>query len=398
MEQITPGIFVMATCFVLALSLKEPAIIIIGAGPAGIAAATRLLENNFNNIKILEAEPRIGGRINSVEFGDAYVDLGAQWCHGQKDNIVYQLVKDLNVLKHTTFSSQTFHSSRKLIDDKFAEELFSIIESIYSADGNRDESDYTTLGDYNRTIYEKYGHNREKLQLALSALDYFQHVVLSYEGSFSWFDPAAKNDYRDCDGDLHLNWNGLGYKTILEVLMRKYPDPKQQLPIDDKTLLNKEVVTIRWNKNAQKDGVTVSCSDRSVYTADNIIFTPSIGVLKEKGSDMFIPRLPNSKNEAIKNIGFGAVMKVVMHFSKNWWGSSNGFNFVWSEEDKRSVLWEFPEGPHWKNDLAMPIKNSQDRPIIQFAGEATHPYYYSTVHGAIETGYREADVLINMYL
>lgn len=26
-----------------------------------------------------------------------------------------------------------------------------------------------------------------------------------------------------------------------------------------------------------------------------------------------------------------------------------------------------------------------------FAGEATHPYYYSTVHGAIETGYREAD-------
>ncbi|XP_024894164.1 peroxisomal N(1)-acetyl-spermine/spermidine oxidase-like [Temnothorax curvispinosus] len=45
-------------------------------------------------------------------------------------------------------------------------------------------------------------------------------------------------------------------------------------------------------------------------------------------------------------------------------------------------------------DLAEPIM-SGNKPIILFAGEATHDHHYSTVHGAVETGFREADRLIN---
>lgn len=32
-----------------------------------------------------------------------------------------------------------------------------------------------------------------------------------------------------------------------------------------------------------------------------------------------------------------------------------------------------------------------------FAGEATHPHYYGTVHGAIESGFREANRIIGLY-
>lgn len=32
---------------------------------------------------------------------------------------------------------------------------------------------------------------------------------------------------------------------------------------------------------------------------------------------------------------------------------------------------------------------------MQFAGEATHPDYFSTVHGAIESGWREADRILS---
>lgn len=43
--------------------------IIVGAGPAGIAAACRLLAKGVNQILLLEAEDRIGGRIHTVPFG-----------------------------------------------------------------------------------------------------------------------------------------------------------------------------------------------------------------------------------------------------------------------------------------------------------------------------------------
>jgi len=43
-------------------------ILIIGAGAAGIAAASHLFKNGSQNLLILEAENRIGGRINTVAF------------------------------------------------------------------------------------------------------------------------------------------------------------------------------------------------------------------------------------------------------------------------------------------------------------------------------------------
>lgn len=48
-------------------------------------------------------------------------------------------------------------------------------------------------------------------------------------------------------------------------------------------------------------------------------------------------------------------------------------------------------------DLADPITNSQAKPIVLFAGEATHEHYYSTVHGAIESGWREAKRIVDLY-
>lgn len=52
-------------------------IVIIGAGSSGVAAATKLIENGFKNIKILEAEGRMGGRIYTVPFGDNVAEMGA---------------------------------------------------------------------------------------------------------------------------------------------------------------------------------------------------------------------------------------------------------------------------------------------------------------------------------
>ena len=43
--------------------------LIVGAGASGIAAASMLMQYGVHSIVILEAENRIGGRINTVPFG-----------------------------------------------------------------------------------------------------------------------------------------------------------------------------------------------------------------------------------------------------------------------------------------------------------------------------------------
>jgi len=35
--------------------------------------------------------------------------------------------------------------------------------------------------------------------------------------------------------------------------------------------------------------------------------------------------------------------------------------------------------------------------VLLFAGEATHEHFYSTVHGAVESGWREADRVFAYY-
>jgi len=45
----------------------------------------------------------------------------------------------------------------------------------------------------------------------------------------------------------------------------------------------------------------------------------------------------------------------------------------------------------WAADLEQPVA---DR--LFFAGEATHGHFYSTVHGAVESGWREADRILQL--
>jgi spermine oxidase len=58
-----------------------------------------------------------------------------------------------------------------------------------------------------------------------------------------------------------------------------------------------------------------------------------------------------------------------------------------------------PVGAHAEDieALAEPITDQSDRPLMMFAGEATHTHFYSSSHGALLTGQREAQRLLDLY-
>ncbi|XP_023637170.1 polyamine oxidase 1 isoform X2 [Capsella rubella] len=88
--------------------MSTASVIIIGAGISGISAAQVLVEKGVEDVLILEATERIGGRIRKEEFGDVPVELGAGWIAGvggKESNPVWELASRFNL--RTCFSDYT---------------------------------------------------------------------------------------------------------------------------------------------------------------------------------------------------------------------------------------------------------------------------------------------------
>ena len=74
---------------------------VVGAGPAGIAAA-RALAGSELSVIVLEARDRVGGRAHTVEAGGYALDLGCGWLHSCDENPLSGLAEASGVeLDHT---------------------------------------------------------------------------------------------------------------------------------------------------------------------------------------------------------------------------------------------------------------------------------------------------------
>lgn len=471
---------------------KNTKIIIIGAGAAGISAAARLIEKGLENIIILEGKDRIGGRIHTVEFSDNVVELGAQWVHGEHGNIVFDLASPHKLLDSSKcfndFDKHIFVTANgEILSKKESVEAFKIYydisENISDSIHNAESYGEYFINQFYKTFNENPFTSRDRAE---QLLDWMHKFDNSIQCSDSWFDVSAKEitNYWTCDGDLVLNWKDRGYKTLFDLLSQKISTIKNNLSIIEKIEFNKNVDNINYISN---DNIIVKTKDNSKYMASHVIFTASLGVLKEKHMTMFTPLLPERKQNAIKGLNIGTVNKVFLEFPHRWWQEEcAGFNLIWSKEDKEKFIALYGQEYEWlcdvfafisvdyqsrvlcawisgkfakqiellsdieisdglylllemflskkynipkfdqilrsswytdeyfrgsytfksitteklnveTKDLIDPIITANGKPIILFAGEATHEHYYSTVHGAVETGFREADRIIDFY-
>ncbi|GLH03199.1 Protein anon-37Cs [Gryllus bimaculatus] len=414
-------------------------VIVVGAGASGIATASRLLENGFTNITVLEAENRIGGRIHTENFADGIVDMGAQWVHGEEGNVVFQMANPRNLLTESItslFDSTTVYveSSGRAFRFQEMPDVFEILSNIDKDSKIFFKTNTGSVGDY----------------FISDILDWYEKLENSIDASDSWFETSGHGltQYWDCEGNLLWSWKSGGYKTVLDLLMKKDLTEKKDPPLLAKIHLNKQVKNITWDHLiGDKEGkVVVLCSDGSSYVADHVVVTVSLGVLKEMANSLFSPPLPEEKLVSIKQtrdkswlegvFGFWAldnqplvlytwavgsqgkhmeqlteseVAQDLMELLNKYLGKQ--YNIPQPDEIKRST---WMSNPHFHgsysfrsmesdrlhataSQLARPVLNSSGKEVLLFAGEASHDHYYSTVHGAIETGWREADRLLKHY-
>jgi spermine oxidase len=56
--------------------------LVIGAGVSGLSAAHHLVTNGVEDVAVVEARDRLGGRVRTEKVEGKPVELGAQWIHG----------------------------------------------------------------------------------------------------------------------------------------------------------------------------------------------------------------------------------------------------------------------------------------------------------------------------
>lgn len=106
----------------------------------------------------------------------------------------------------------------------------------------------------------------------------------------SWFDVSTSifADCAVCEGNFYTAWNGVGYKTLFDILTKQ----SRRLSGDDfysrVVSVDTEVRRIfHGNDNARKHVLVVEClNDRTIF-ADHVIMTVSVGVLRERHTTLF---------------------------------------------------------------------------------------------------------------
>ncbi|XP_035457487.2 protein anon-37Cs isoform X2 [Spodoptera frugiperda] len=452
--------------------------IIIGLGAAGCTAASTLSKAG-KRVLALEAMDRVGGRVNTVPFGDGVVEVGAEWIHGTEQSRVYNLAIQNNVsVLPQDIDFEVYRSDGSIGDKAVLNELMNFSLSVIEEPPETPEplGQFITrrLKDY---MKEKYPALLADQDFVDNLLEFLDLVIDNYESSNSWNEVSTESKYTELGGYQHMSWHRHGYKTLFEILLNTYNNGPGYPNLDIK--LKKEVTQISWPQDPTQD-VVVTCKDGSSYRARNVIVTVSLGVLKERHSALFSPSLPKEKIEVIKNLGIGVVDKVIFLFPKPWWMDTETFHgFIWTGADRASVpkedgwltkifgvstplgsstaltVWTSGEGaklvetlpedvvkrkamelirrfmgknrtipepiamirsswfsnpytrgsytydnlstpqyPHARATLAEPLVDSSGAPRVLFAGEATDNTHFSTVHGATDTGFREANRLL----
>ncbi|KFM64622.1 Spermine oxidase, partial [Stegodyphus mimosarum] len=333
-------------------------VLIIGAGVAGLTCGLYLSNCNFNDVSILEAQERIGGRISSINYNGSVIELGAQWIHGIENPLyvfskAYELLADnLNEISYE--GKGLFCTPAGAIDKMIVEEVQKVLNDAKIALGEScyPESDIPqSVTEYFSRIFQKY--------LASCSDDYNRSIKL---GLFNWFltfemidngsddlsDVSVQSyiEWADCPDDLyHINFKK-GFSTLIDILNFQLPD--------NTVLLNKAVKNVKWHKSfcydsfnesslkhrsCDKFPVLVECEDGEKMSADCVIISASVGFLKENMDTFFSPSLPENKIKALYNIGFGTMDKIFLIFDEPFWTSDDhGFQIIWANEDEKSII------------------------------------------------------------
>lgn len=413
-------------------SRRDERILIVGAGVAGLAAAAELHALGFDDVAILEARDRIGGRLWTDAIGGGIpVDLGASWIHGVDGNPITAIARENGIATHpTNYDNDVVHFHDAERPSPSATQALRRFWRL--ADRQPD----TRL----QSVHEQLLGTEPLTAPDRRYLDYLLNTIVEHEHAADLRNLSlASIQGGDAYGGHDAVFPG-GYGQVADVLA------------DGLDIRFLEVVT---EVDYGRTEVVLTTAAGATFEATRVVVTVPLGMLKQNLIS-FRPALPPRKRGAIEGLEMGVLNKTCLLFDDVFWdddveliGYVSGRRGQWAETlnlypyTGHPILMMFNAGAYgarierlsdqeivaqalaalasmygvippprdalitrWRSDpwtrgsySYVPAGSSFQRyaelsepvgDMLFFAGEATHVEYPSTVHGAFLSGIRAA--------
>ncbi|MGF1596023.1 MAG: FAD-dependent oxidoreductase [Acidimicrobiales bacterium] len=405
-------------------------VVVVGAGIAGLSAARDLMASG-RSVIVVEASPRIGGRLRTDRSLGIAFDQGASWIHGVDGNPITELARQAGattaVLDFGDVAVYDEGGTERSIDEfEQAEAAFeSLLEAVVD-EGDDGVSFAEVVAEIEPDWFD------DRLQA------FFTSTYLTFDtGDLNQLASTLLDEGEEFDGD--------------EAVMSDGYDRVAQLVADG---LDVRTGTPVSSIDSSGDTVLIVAGDRR-FAADDVVVTVPLGVMKA-GAIEFTPPLPSGHLAAIDGIGFNAVNKFLFAWDETFWddvdfivytptrrdmfnwfanvnrlepGANALMTFAYADEARASETSSDEEiielamthlRDIYGDDVPVPTAMLRsawatdpftlgaysftsvttemehfDRiaaPVgrVHFAGEHTHRQYFSTVHGAYLSGRRAA--------
>lgn len=282
-------------------------VVVVGAGVAGLSAA-RLLSRAGKTVVVLEARPRIGGRVWTDRSNGVVQDLGASWIHGV-DNCAVATATRAFGMRHMEFTVGGFQADSRPIAyySPNAERLTEAEVHAFASDVRAvdtalaaqiaDSGPQESYRDVTERALAGLGWDFERRQ---RVREYLEHRTEEQYGV--WIANLAAHGLDD---------------DAIEGEEVVFPDGYDHLPghlaLGLDVRLGHVVTAVRWST----DGAVVE-STRGTFEAQHCVVTVPVGVLKSDSFEID-PPLPQPVAGALSRLEMNVFEKVFVRFDTAFW-------------------------------------------------------------------------------
>jgi len=313
---------------------KDPAVIIIGAGMSGLAAACELGRAGIP-VQILEARDRLGGRVLTVhdDVCNVPVELGAEFIHGRPPEIFDPLTK-AKIRVSEVEGEGWCAADGALSTCSFEDDVDSILEKM--TDSAPDESFQEYL---DRCCKRAKPQSRQR--------------AIAYVSGFNAADPGLVGVHwlvqemraeRKIQGDRAFRAPN-GYADLLRIF---HDEIKRHGAAVNVQTVAKDV---NWRQGSVRL-TTFGPDGSSELEASRVLITVPLSLLKiskERDSTLkFRPVLPAGFMDALDKFEMGTVIRVSLRFRERFWAEIRPQPFAGKSMSNMSFLFSHDEWfPTW---------------------------------------------------